>query len=188
MPRTEGGPGTTQEDLPSKRGGRATTKRPSGSGEMASDDPVSRDALGLPPRFPNLTANVAMMGTAGDDEDGHWRSDFEPEVHRKPRVTEPSMPLQTCNEDVDFGVSRPQEDGLVLSPIREAARSRTGSVPPGFASRNALTALEVLDLMEERHQVRDKGKRLHARLPRLGESPKTYAEVELFFTAIEEGA
>ena len=40
--------------------------------------------------------------------------------------------------------------------------------------------------MEERHRARDKEKRLYARLPGLEESPKTYAGVELFFTAIEE--
>ena len=40
--------------------------------------------------------------------------------------------------------------------------------------------------MEERHRGRGKEKRLYARLPRLKESPKTYAEVELFLTAIEE--
>ena len=99
---------------------------------------------------------------------------------------EPSTPLQAGNEEVDFGVARPQEEGLGLSPIRDTGRSRTGSAPPGFASRNVLTALEVVDLMEERHRVRDKEKRVYARLPRLAESPKTYAEVELFLTAIEE--
>ena len=145
MPRTKRGPRATQEDLPSKRGGRATTRRPSGS-------------------------------------------DFEPEEHRKPRVMEPSTLLQAVNEDVDFGVARPQEDGLRLPPIREAARSRTGSVPPGFASRNALTALEVVDLKKERHRVRDKEKRLYACLPRLEDFLKTYADVELFLTAIEQEA
>ena len=192
MPRAKRGPGATQEDFPAKRGGRATTRRPSGSGEMApainEDDPVLRDALGLPPRFPNPTANVAMMGTANDDEDAHWRSDFEPEEHRRPRVMEPTTPLQTGNEEVDFGVARPQEDGLRLSPIREAARSRIGSMPPGFAFRNALTALEVMDLMKEQHWVRDEEKRLYARLPRVEDSPKTYAEVEILLTAIEEEA
>ena len=34
--------------------------------------------------------------------------------------------------------------------------------------------------MEERHRARDKEKRLCVRLPRLEESPKAYAEVELF--------
>ena len=139
MPGTKHRRGAMQQGLPFKRGGRATTRRPSGSGEMAvaasEDDPVFRDALGLPPRFPNLTANVAMMGTAGDDEDGHWRSDFEPGEHQWPRVMEPSSPLQAGNQEVEFGVARPQEDGLGMSPIRAAARSRTGSVPPGFASR-----------------------------------------------------
>ena len=75
-----------------------------------------------------------------------------------------------------------------LSPIRDTACSRSGSAPPGFASRNVLTALEVVELMEERHRVRDKETRLYARLPRLDESPKTYAEVELSLTAIEEEA
>ena len=169
MPRTKRGPGATQENLPSKRGERATTRRPSGPGGMApaanEDDPVLRDALGLPSRLPNHTANAAMMGTAGDDEDGHWRSDFEPEEHRRPRVMKPCTPLQTGNEEVDVGVAPPQEDGLRLPPIREATRSRAGSVPRGFASRNALTALEVVDLMGERHRVRDKEKRLYARYP-----------------------
>ena len=89
---------------------------------------------------------------------------------------------------MSFGVARPQEDGLLLSPIRQTARSRNGSVPPGFASRNAQTALEVVHLMAEGHRAWDKEKRLYARLPRLEESPKTYAEVELFLTAIEEEA
>ena len=62
---------------------------------------------------------------------------------------------------------------------------RAGSAPPDFASRSALTAVEVMDLMEEQHRVRDKEKLLHARVPRLEDSPKTYAEIELFLTAIE---
>ena len=53
-------------------------------------DPVLRDSLGLPPRSPTATANIAMVGTAGADEDGHWRSNFEPEEHQRPRVTQPS--------------------------------------------------------------------------------------------------
>ena len=67
-----------------------------------------------------------MMGTAGDDEDGHWRNDFEAEEHLTPRVLDPSTPLQTGHEEVEFGVARQQEDGLALSPIRDTARSRTG--------------------------------------------------------------
>ena len=66
MARPKRRPGAIQEDLPSKRGGRATPRRPSGSGEIAStakeEDPVLRDALGLPPRSPNATANVALLG------------------------------------------------------------------------------------------------------------------------------
>ena len=108
-----------------------------------------------------------MLGTAGDDEDGHWRTDFEPEEHRRPRITKPSTPLQTGNEEVDFGVARPQDEGFGLSPIRDTARSRTGSAPPGFAPRKALTTLEVVDLMDERHRARDKEQRLYARLLRL---------------------
>ena len=192
MPRTKREQGATQEDPSSKRGGRARTRRSSGSGERVpapnEDAVVLRDALGLPPRLPDSTANIAMVGTAGDDDDGHWRTDFEPEAHRRPRVTEPATRLQAGNKEVDVVVARPQEEGLGLSPIRDTARSRTGSAPPGFASRNALTALEVVDLMEERHGARDKEKRLCSRLPRLEESPKTYAEVELFLTAIEEKA
>ena len=138
-----------QEDLAAKRGGGVTTRRTSGSSEIApvvnKEDPVLRDALGLPPRFLNPTANITMMGTVGDDENAHWRSDFEPEDHRRPKVTEPSMLLQAGDEEMGFGVARPQEEGLGLSPIREAARSRTNSVPPGFTSRNSLTALEVVD-------------------------------------------
>ena len=49
----------------------------------------------------------------------------------------------------------------------------------GFTSPNALIALEVVDLLEEPHRARDKAERLYARLPRLEESSKTYAEVEL---------
>ena len=48
--------------------------------------------------------------------------------------------------------------------------------------------MKVVDLMEERHWARDKEKRLYARLPRLEESAKTYAEVELFLTATEKEA
>ena len=40
--------------------------------------------------------------------------------------------------------------------------------------------------MEGRHRARDEEQRLYARLPRLEESPKTYAKMELFLTAIEE--
>ena len=40
--------------------------------------------------------------------------------------------------------------------------------------------------MEERHLARDKEKQLYARLPGLQGTPKSYAEVELFLTAIEE--
>ena len=169
MPRMKRGPGATQEDPPFKRGGRATTRRSSVSGERVpainEDDPGLRDALGLPPRLPDSSANIAVVGTAGDDEDGHWRTDFEPEEHRRPRVREPSTLLQTGKEEVDFGVARQQEEGLGLSPITDTARSGTGSAAPGFASRNALTALEVVDLMEERHRDRNKEKRLYARLP-----------------------
>ena len=111
MPRTKHGPGATREDPPSKRGERTTTRRSSGSGERApganEDVPLLRDVLGLPPRLPDSTANIAMMGAAGGDEGG--------------------------DEEVDFGVARPQEEGLGLSPIRATARSRTGSAPPGFA-------------------------------------------------------
>ena len=90
MPRTKRGPGATHDDLPSKRGGKGTIRRPIGCGEMtpaANDEvPVLRDALGLPPRFPNPAANVVMMEAAGDDEDGHWCNDFEAEEHRRPTV------------------------------------------------------------------------------------------------------
>ena len=171
---------------------KSHSRRSSVPGERArahnEDDPVLRDALGLPPRLPDATVNLAMMGTAGNDEDGHWRADFEPEEHRRPRITEPSTPLQAGNEEVDIGVAIPQEEGLGLSPIRDTARVQTGSAPPGFASRNTLTALEVVELMGERHRARDKEKRFYARLPRLEESPRAYAEMELFLTAIEEEA
>ena len=117
-----------QEDLPSKRGGRPTTRRQSGSGEMApavnEEAPVLRDAFGLPPRSPNPTANLAMMGTAGDDDDAHWRSDFEPEEHRRPRVMRPSTSLVAGNEEVDLGVAQPPDDGLGLSP------DVNGLIPP----------------------------------------------------------
>ena len=68
MPRTKHGPRAMQEDLPSKRGGRPTTRRPSGSGEKVApvvnpEDPVLRETLSLPPRSRNPTANVAMMAT-----------------------------------------------------------------------------------------------------------------------------
>ena len=81
-----------------------------------------------------------------------------------------------------------QEDGLGLSPIRDTARSQTGSAPPGFAFRNALTALEVVELMEELHRAQDKEQRLYARRPRFEESRTTYAEVEPLLSAIEKEA
>ena len=149
MPRAKRGPGTTHEDPPSKRGGRTATRGSSVSGEGVrphdEDDPVLRNALGLPPGRFDATANIAMMGTASDDEDGHWGTDFEPEEHRRPRVTEPSTPLDTGHEEADFGAARPQEEGLGFSPIRDTARVRAGSVPPGFPPRSALTALEAVD-------------------------------------------
>ena len=89
---------------------------------------------------------------------------------------------------MDFGAARPRQEGLGLSPIRDTARTYTGSVPPGCPSRSALTALEVVDLMEKHYWARNREKRLYARLPRLEETPKTSAEVELFLTAIEETA
>lgn len=121
----------------------------------------------------------------GDDEDAHWRSGFEPEEQRRPRVAEPSTPLQVGHGEVDFEAARPQEESLGLSPTREAACSCTGSVPAGVVSPSALIALKVVDLMEERRRIRDKDKRLHARPPRLEDSQKTYAEVQVFLTAIE---
>ena len=152
------------------------------------DDLVLRDALGLPPGLPDAAANIAMMGTAGDDRDGHWRTEFEPEEHRGPRVIEPSTPLDTGHEEADFEAARPREEGLGLSPIRGTARARAEFVPPGLPSRSSLTALDVVDLTEERHRVRDKEKRLYTHLRRLEETPKTYADVELFLKAIEEEA
>ena len=172
MPRTKRGPGAVQEETPSKRGRRAATRRSSAFGERIrapnEDYPVLRDALGLPSSRPNSantrgdTANIAVVGTAGDDEDAHWRTDFEPDEHRRPRITELSTPLEAGNEHVDFEVDRPREEGLGLSPLRDTARNRAESVPPGFASRNAITALEIVDLMEKRHRARDKEKRLYA--------------------------
>ena len=85
------------------------------------------------------------------------------EEYRMPRVMEPCTLLQAGNEEVNFGVAWPQEEGLGLSPIRDTARSRARLPPPGFVSHNALTALEVVDLMDERHRPRRKQKRLHAR-------------------------
>ena len=164
MPRTKRGPGVTQEYPASKRGGRATTRRSSGSGERVpapnEDDSVLRDALGLPPRLPDFTANIAMIRTAGEDEDGHWRTDFEAEEHRRPRLRNPPRRFKPAMKRWSLGFARPQKERLGLSPIEDTARSRTGSAPPGFASRNALTALEVVDLMEERYWARDKEKRL----------------------------
>ena len=86
---------------------------------------------------------------------------------------------------MDCWATRPSSERLGLSSIRKAARSGAGSISPGFASRSALTALVIVDLTEEWHRVRDKEKRVYARLPRLEDSPKTYAEVKLFLTAIE---
>ena len=138
MPRAKRGPGAAQEDPPSKRGERATTRRSSGSDEMApaanEGDPVLRDALGLPPRLPDSTANTTMVGTAGDDEDGHWRNNFEPEEHRRPRVTDPSTPLQTGNEEVDFGVALTFCENLTVMRFR----GTVGRILPwkGFPGRS----------------------------------------------------
>ena len=70
MARAKRGPGATHEERPSKRGGRIATRKSSTSDERVrahdEDDPVLRDALGLPPG-----RHGAMMGTAGDDGDGH---------------------------------------------------------------------------------------------------------------------
>ena len=188
MPRVKRGPGVTHEDPPAKRGGRAANKLSSISDERVQthdeDDTVLRDALGLSPRRPDATANSTTMETAGDDRDGHWRTDFEPEEHRGPRVTALSTRLDQGHEEVNFGAAPPREEGLGLSPIRDTARARAGSAPPGFPSRSALNAFEVVELVEKRHRVRNKEKPLYARLPRLEETPKTYAEVELFLTAI----
>ena len=102
MPRTKRGPGAVQEEPPSKRGGRAASRRSSASGERVrapnEDYPVLRDALGLPPSRPNSATNIAVVGTAGDDEDAHWRTDFEPDEHQRPRITELSTPLEAGNE------------------------------------------------------------------------------------------
>ena len=96
MPMAKRGPGVTQEGPPSKRGGRTATRRSGISYERMraheEDDPALRDALNLCPRRLDATANIATMGTAGDDGDGHWRTDFEPEEHREPRVLSPLRP------------------------------------------------------------------------------------------------
>ena len=97
-----------------------------------------RNALGLPPSRPDSAANIAMVGTAGDEEAAHWRTDFEPDEHRRPRIIELSTPLEAGDEEVDFEVGQPRKEGLGLSPHRAAARNRAGSVPPGFASRSTL--------------------------------------------------
>ena len=88
---------------------------------------------------------------------------------------------------MDLGTTQPLDEVLGLSPVREAARLHGSSVPPGFSSRSGPTDRLVSrgDLREERYHVRDKEKRRYARLPRLEDSAKTYAEVELFITAIE---
>ena len=91
-----------------------------------------------------------MMGAAGDDEDGHWRNEFQAEPHRRPRVMELSTPLQASEkeEELDYGVARPQADGLGLPAIGDTGRSPTGSAPLAFASRNILTAVDVVALMQ----------------------------------------
>ena len=187
MHREKRGPGATQEDPPPKGGERGPATTSSVSGEVArvynEEDCLLCDAHGLPLRPYDASANIAMMGTAAGDEHGHWRTDFEPAEPRRPNVTEPSTTLQTGNEAEGFGVARPHEEGFGLSPIRDTARVRTGSPPPGFTSSNALTALEVTDRMQEQHRARHKQRRLYARLRRLEESAKTYAEMELFLAA-----
>ena len=160
MPKAKRGPEATHEDPPSKRGRSTATRRSRISAEEVracdEDDPVLRDALGLPPGRLDAIANITMMGPAGNDEDGNWRTDFEPEEHRRIRITEPFTPRDTDHEEEAFGAARPQEEGVGLSPLRATARTRAGSVPPGCFSRSALTALEVVDLIEKRREARDK--------------------------------
>ena len=65
MPRAKRWPGVTQEDPPSKRGGRTATRRSNISNKRVraheEEAPVLRDALGLSPRRPDATADTAMQ-------------------------------------------------------------------------------------------------------------------------------
>ena len=171
MLRRNVGQGLCTKSPRPKRGGRTATRRSNGSGERVrahdKDELMLLDALGLSPWRLDATASIAMMGTAGDNEDWHWLTEFGPEEHRRPGITEPFMLLYTGHEGADVGAARPQVEGLRFSPIRDTARARAGSVPPGFPSRSALSALEVVNLMENRHRARDTEERLYARLPRL---------------------
>ena len=105
-----------------------------------------------------------------------------PGLRSPPRRFKPAMKRWTSG----LRGHRERDWGCLPSGMRPAPElARRPRVSP---RRNALTALEVIDLMAERYRARDKEKRLYARLPRLEESPKTHAEVELFLTAIEEEA
>ena len=80
------------EGIPSKTAGRVTTWRPRISGEIISagneDDPVLHDVIGVPPGSRNATANEPRVLTRMPI------GDFEPEEHRRPRVTPPATPLR----------------------------------------------------------------------------------------------
>ena len=67
---------------------------------------------------PSKRGGSVAARRSGDDGDAHWRTDFEPEEYKRPRITEPSSPLEAGNEEVDFEVERPREEGLRFLPSR----------------------------------------------------------------------
>lgn len=68
---------------------------------------------------------------------------------RGPRQRSPAPTFNPCNEQIDFGVARRQQEGLGLSLVSGAPRSRAGQGPPGFVAPNARSPLQVVDLMEK---------------------------------------
>ena len=89
------------------------------------EDPALRDALSLPPKPPDATANIATMGTAGDDVGApisSARSIGGPGLWNPPLLFKLATKQRT-------GVARRQEEGLGLSPIRDTARARMGFGP-----------------------------------------------------------
>ena len=110
----------------------------SGSGERApaanENDPALRHARGLPPRLPNSNANIAVMRATGDDEDGHWRNDFEPEEH--PGLRNPPRHFQPAMKRWPLGLRgrRKMDWGCLPSGIRPAPQpARRPRVSPPAA-------------------------------------------------------
>ena len=147
------------------------------------DDAHLRDASGLAPGPRDTRAHLASLATPGEDDAIFWGPDPASEGAHSPHVAEPTTPLQQRMEEVDEGNETPRGAVFDLSPVRPPVHNRRGA--PRLA---AATALDVADLMEERQYEREKERRLFARLPKLDESPKTYAEAETFLATLESDA